>query len=496
MRNAHSVDTVRKAEGGLMARLPEGTLMQRAAAGLAVVCARMLPRTYGARVVLLVGSGDNGGDALYAGTLLARRGASVRAVLVGSRVHEGGLAALRAAGGRLVAVPDAAEGIGDSDAAAEVAAADLLVDGLVGIGGSGGLREPHAAIAGLAGAAEAPVVAVDLPSGIDADTGAVDGPAVRADVTVTFGTHKPGLFVDPGATRAGVVELVDIGLGPELPGAALECPQTEDIAGLLPRPSAESDKYRRGVLAMAVGSDRYRGAAVLAVGGAMRTGVGMVRYAGSEGVVTEVLNRWPEAVSSVLDPMDPLSGLPARVAAWVVGPGRGLHPMAQAELETVLDSARPALADADAITLVSKNPRLVRERSAPTLLTPHAGELARLLPDTEREEVEARRLSYAARAADEYGCTILLKGSTTVVAEPGHPAIANPTGSALLATAGSGDVLSGVIGAFLASGAAPREAAMCGAYVHGLAARLAHDGAPISASDLFDALPAALAEVR
>nr|WP_156001847.1 NAD(P)H-hydrate dehydratase [Streptomonospora sp. PA3] len=478
-----------------MDRLPQGALMQRAAAGLAAACSRILPRTYGARVVLLVGSGDNGGDALYAGTLLARRGASVRAVLAGSRVHEGGLAALRAAGGRTVDAAGDAAGIGDSAAADEIASADLLVDGLVGIGGSGGLREPHAALAGLAGAAEAPTVAVDLPSGIDADTGAVPGAAVRADVTVTFGTHKPGLFVDPGAARAGVVELVDIGLDPELPGAALECPQSEDVARLLPHPTIETDKYRRGVLAMAVGSDRYRGAAVLAVGGAMRSGVGMVRYAGSEGVVTEVINRWPETVATVLDPMDPIGALPRRVAAWVVGSGRGLHPMARAELETVLDSPRPVLADADALTLVAKNPALVRDRTAPTLMTPHAGELARLLPGTEREEIEADRLSQAARAAEEYGCTVLLKGSTTVIAEPGHPAVANPTGSSLLATAGTGDVLSGVVGALLAAGLTPREAATSGAYVHGLAARLAHDGAPISASDLFDALPAALAEV-
>ncbi|MFD0804091.1 NAD(P)H-hydrate dehydratase, partial [Streptomonospora algeriensis] len=277
------------------------------------------------------------------------------------------------------------------------------------------------------------------------------GPAVRADVTVTFGAHKPGLFVDPGAACAGVVEFVDIGLGPELPGPTLQRPQTEDVARLLPHPTGASDKYRRGVLGMAVGSERYRGAAVLAVGGAMRTGVGMVRYAGAEGVVTEVLNRWPETVASILDPMDPLGSLPRRVAAWVVGPGRGLHPMAQAELEAVLDTPQPVLADADAITFVSKKPAPVRERQAHTLLTPHAGELARLLPGTERADIEGNRLSYAARAADEYGCTILLKGSTTVIAEPGHPAIANPTGSPLLATAGTGDVLSGVIGAFLAA---------------------------------------------
>ncbi|MBX9390528.1 NAD(P)H-hydrate dehydratase [Streptomonospora nanhaiensis] len=492
MRYAHTVDTVRKAEGGLMARLPDGTLMRRAAAGLAAVCARMLPRTYGARVVLLVGGGDNGGDALYAGALLARRGAAVRAVPAGSLVHEGGLAALRGAGGRTVPAPGA-QGIADSPAAADIAGADLIVDGLVGIGGRGGLRAPHAGLAALAGAAEAPVVAVDLPSGIDPDTGAVTGPAVRADVTVTFGTHKPGLFVDPGAAHAGVVEYVDIGLGPELPGPRLECPQHADIAALLPRPTAESDKYRRGVLAMAVGSDRYRGAAVLAVGGALRMGVGMVRYAGSQGAVAEVLHHWPEVVASVLDPMDPVGSLPRRVAAWVVGSGRGLHPVAAAELETVLDSPRPVLADADAITLIGKDPRLLRDRSAPTLITPHAGELARLLPGTEREDIEAHRLDHAARAADEYGCTVLLKGSTTVIAEPGHPAVANPTGSPLLATAGSGDVLAGMIGALLAGGLTPREAAVCGAYLHGLAARVAHDGAAISASDLFDAVPRAVA---
>ncbi|MDA8368859.1 MAG: NAD(P)H-hydrate dehydratase [Nocardiopsaceae bacterium] len=494
MRYAHTVDTVRSAEGELMARLPDGALMRRAATGLAAVCGRMLPGVYGSRVVLLVGSGDNGGDALYAGTFLARRGAAVRAVLTGSRVHEAGLAALRAAGGRAVSAPNTG-GLADSDTAAEIAAADLIIDGLVGIGGRGGLRGPHAAIAALANAAGAPVVAVDLPSGIDADTGAVDGPAVRADVTVTFGTHKPGLFVDPAAERVGVVECVDIGIGPELPAARLESPQAADIAALLPRPGAESDKYRRGVLGMAAGSDRYRGAAVLAVGGALRSGVGMVRYAGQRAAVTQVLDRWPEVVASALDPADPITTLPERVAAWVIGPGRGLYPMAELELEAVLGSAVPVLVDADAITLVGRRPELVRERAAPTLLTPHAGELARLLPGTERGDIEARRLEHASRAAEEYGCTVLLKGSTTIVAEPGRPAAANPTGTPLLATAGSGDVLAGLIGSLLAGGLAPREAAVCGAYVHGLAARLARNGASISASDLLDALPVAFGKI-
>lgn len=486
MRTAHTVETVRAAEHALMARLPDGALMRRAAFGLAVVCVRILPRVSGARVVLLVGSGDNGGDALFAGAELARRGAAVTAVAAGRSPHPRGLAALRAAGGRTAAV---------AEAAALVAAADLVVDGLVGIGGRGALREPHAGLAALTESTDAAVVAVDLPSGVDADTGAVPGASVRADVTVTFGTHKPGLFVDPGAERAGVVEFVDIGLAPELPAPDVVAPQADDVAALLPRPAAETDKYRRGVLALAAGSDRYRGAAVLAAGGALRTGVGMLRYAGQPEVAREVVARWPETVASVLDPTDPVASLPKRVAAWVVGPGRGLHPTAAAELEAVLATGEPVLVDADAITLLARAPELVRERDAPTLLTPHAGELARLLPGTERADIEANRLVHVRRAAAEYGCTVLLKGSTTLVAEPDGPVAANPTGTPLLAAAGSGDVLAGMVGALLATGLAPWEAAVCGAYLHGLAARLAHDGAPISASDLFDAVPRAIAAV-
>ncbi|HLK77759.1 MAG TPA: NAD(P)H-hydrate epimerase, partial [Streptosporangiaceae bacterium] len=238
MRRAYQVEAVRAAERALLAQLPDGTLMNRAAAGLAAVCGSLLARdpghVYGARIVILAGSGDNGGDALYAGARLARRGAAVTAIIATAKAHAGGAAALRAAGGRITDDPDA------------IARADLIVDGLLGIGGRGGLREPFAGLAARAGQARqagATVVAVDLPSGIDADTGAVDGPAVRADVTVTFGAIKPGLLVDPGAGYAGTVELIDIGLGPHLAGppAAL-APQHEDIARLLPQPGAESDK--------------------------------------------------------------------------------------------------------------------------------------------------------------------------------------------------------------------------------------------------------------
>ena len=258
MRNAHAVADVRAAERELMARSPDGALMQRAAAGLAAVCADLLDPVYGSRVVVLAGSGDNGGDALYAGARLARRGAVVTALTTGSRVHEGGAAELRAAGGRLV--PAAADLVGR---------ADLVIDGMLGIGGRGGLREPAAALAAAAAAGPGVVVAVDLPSGVDADTGEVAGAAVRADVTVTFGTWKPGLLVDPAASLAGTAELIDIGLGPCLGPPAVSALQAADVAALLPRPGAESDKYRRGVLGVVAGSTRFTGAATLAVGGAL-----------------------------------------------------------------------------------------------------------------------------------------------------------------------------------------------------------------------------------
>jgi ADP-dependent NAD(P)H-hydrate dehydratase / NAD(P)H-hydrate epimerase len=500
MRDAYQVAAVRAAEHALMDLVPDGTLMGRAATGLASICAALLRAApgyvYGARVVVLAGRGDNGGDALYAGAQLARRGAAVTAIAAGSAVHPGGIAALRQAGGRV------SDDTGDA-AAALIDAADLIVDGLLGIGGRGGLREPFA---GLAAGAErvrqagATVVAVDLPSGIDADTGAVEGPAVCADVTVTFGAIKPGLLIDPGAGHAGAVELVDIGLGPYLgTEPAASAPQRDDIAELLPRPGAESDKYRRGVLGLLAGSDRFTGAALLSAGGAVHGGAGMIRVVTTQVAAVLVRQKWPETVVTVHpDEGDwDLLGSVGRVQAWVAGPGMGTDPDAVARLTAILGTDLPVLVDADGLTILSQHQDLL-PRLAPTLITPHAGELARLL-GTDPASVEARRLEHARRAAAQLGVTVLLKGSTTIIAPPdAGPVLVNPTGTPWLATAGSGDVLSGLVGALLAQGLAPGQAGLAGAYLHGLAGRLAAAGpgdgtaqAPIGASDLVRALPAA-----
>ncbi|MER5565725.1 NAD(P)H-hydrate dehydratase [Streptomyces goshikiensis] len=457
MRTAYSVETVRAAERELIARLPEGALMQRAAAGLAAVCAGLLRKVYGARVVLLVGPGDNGGDALYAGARLARRGAGVTAVAMDpERIHGGGLRALLAAGGRL------ADGV--------PARADLVLDGLVGIGGRGGLRPAAAALVERIPAG-AVVVAVDLPSGVDADTGEVAGAAVRADVTVTFGAYKPGLLIDPGASRAGVVRLVDIGLS--LPEPEAEALQDAEVAALLPVPTASSDKYRRGVVGVVAGSSQYPGAAVLAVSGALRGGAGAVRYVGP--AADAVLARYPETLIGR-----------GRVQAWVVGPGLGSG--RAAEVAEVLADPVPVLVDADGLR--GLDPEALRGRPAPTLLTPHAGEAAALL-GASREEVEAARLTSVRALAVKYGAVALLKGSTTLVAAAGGPVRVNPTGTPWLATAGSGDVLSGLTGSLLAAGLDALDAASVGAYLHGLAARRAASGAPLLAQHIADSLPEA-----
>jgi hydroxyethylthiazole kinase-like uncharacterized protein yjeF len=473
-------------------------------------------------VVLLVGAGANGGDALFAGARLARRGAGVVAVpLAPGREHPGGPAALLAAGGR-VEPAESAEGAeeasgdsgsrgtsgtgasgasgggGSGDTAAApvnpgalhaIARADLVLDGVTGIGGKGGLRPTAAALARAAAGARAAVVAVDLPSGVEADSGEVRGDAVRADLTVTFGTYKAGLLIDPAAALAGAVRLVDIGLGPHLAAApvALEALQHADVAALLPRPGGESDKYRRGVVGVVAGSARYPGAAVLAVAGALHGGAGAVRYVGRGG--DAVLARFPETLVSSGPP-----GEAGRVQAWVVGPGLGEGPEARAAVAEVLAAEVPVLVDADGLSLAGRDALRERgERGAPTVITPHAGEAARLL-GTEAAEVEAARLASVRRLAAELHVTALLKGSTTLVAAPDAavPVRANPTGTAWLATAGSGDVLSGLTGSLLAAGLAPRDAASAGAYLHGLAARLSPTaGAPLTATDVAALLPRA-----
>jgi ADP-dependent NAD(P)H-hydrate dehydratase / NAD(P)H-hydrate epimerase len=468
VKGVHTVDEVRAAETALMAELPDGALMQRAAHALSVHCGLLLDRGYGARVVLLVGRGNNGGDALFAGARLAARGARVTALLLDpEHAHADGLVALDRAGGRTAG----------ADAAA-IAGADLVVDGIVGIGGRGGLR--GVAIELAAAAADVKTVAVDVPSGVDADTGWVGDDAIRADVTVTFGALKPGLVAGPGADLAGEVRLADIGLAPFLPATGTQLLEANDVRALLPQPDAADDKYTRGVVGVAAGSEQYAGAGVLATGAALHGGAGMVRYIGT--APNQIRARYAEViVHPEARPQD------VRVQAWVVGPGLGTDDTAMGLLSDVLRTDLPVIVDADAITLVARSPGLVRGRSAPTVLTPHDREFARIA-----DGPTADRLVSVRRAAHDLGATVLLKGNATVIAAPDGTAYVNATGTPWLATAGSGDVLSGLIGTLLAAGLAAPLAAAAGAYVHGVAGQRAAAHGPPTASDVLAELRAAL----
>ena len=472
MRHYYSVDAIREAEAPLLASLPDGALMKRAAFGLATkIIGELTARTgavAGRRVCAVVGAGDNGGDALWAATFLRRRGVAADAILLNpERAHRKGLAAFRKAGGRIV------ENVSP--------ATDLVIDGVVGISGSGPLRPAAAEVfAALKEAGDAPVVAVDIPSGIDVATGAITGPAVHAALTVTFGGLKPVHAL----ADCGDVELIDIGLS--LPGTDVLGFEADDVAARWPVPGPHDDKYTLGVTGVMAGSSTYPGAAVLCTGAAVAATSGMVRYAGS--AHSEVLTHWPEVIAS------PTPASAGRVQAWVVGPGLGTDDTGATALWFALDTDLPVLVDADGLTILAAHPDLVVNRKAPTLLTPHAGEFARLAGAPPGDD----RIGATRKLADALGATVLLKGNVTVVADPGGPVYLNPAGQSWAATAGSGDLLSGMIGALLAAGLPPGEAAAAAAFVHARAAELsaADPGpgyAPTSASRIVGHIRTALA---
>lgn len=497
MHGLHTADQVRAAEAAMMRTVGDGVLMRRAAAGLAHHVRAFLGATYGRRVVLLVGAGDNGGDALWAGAELRRRGAHVTAVLLApDRAHPAGLAALRAARGRVLAlhappVSDpgpAAAGALDT-ARALIAVADVVVDGIVGISGRGALRDPAPELVAAADGAGVPIVACDLPSGVDCDTGATDGPHVRAALTVTFGTRKPVHAL--AAPLCGPVRLVDFGLGPYLEGTEPHAwvLSDGDVGARWPVPGPDDDKYSQGVVGIAAGSATYPGAAVLAAGAAALATSGMVRFAGS--AADEVRRHWPEIVATG-DITDA-----GRTQAWAVGPGLGTGGQGLAVLEEALGREVPLCLDADAITLLAQHAHLRdRIRGEPVVLTPHAGEFARIAG-----EVGADRIGAARRAAADLGVTVLLKGNATVVAAPDGRVLVDPAADSWAATAGSGDVLTGMIGALLAAGLDPWWAAGCATLVHARAATAAARGhglppVPAPASAMQAAIPVALRAVR
>lgn len=485
MRTTFPVAEVYEAEATLMTEVPSQQLMATAARGVAATVVDLVDSPTGTSVALLVGSGNNGGDTLFAGALLSRRGMSVTAVTGADTFHAEGAHALLAAGGRLV---PAAQGID------VVRSAAVVVDGIVGIGARGPVRGDAATMVSAIDPRSS-VVAVDIPSGVDPDTGAVAGVAVRADVTVTFGAWKPGQFLPPGREHCGVVELIDIGLRPALAARtpAFHVMSVADAADFYRVPTDTSYKYSHGVPGVCAGSTLYPGAPHMVVGAARHAGVGMVRlWQGDDPrVAASVVERFPDVVCT----SGPLADDP-KATAWIVGPGLGTGPDQADLVAQALATDLPVVVDADALTLVAHHDDLrsaIVGRSAVTVLTPHVAEFARL-----GFEAGADRVGAAVGAATELDAIMVLKGAGTVIAGAGSVPYVDAMGPAALATAGTGDALSGLVGAAVSQGHDDPVAAVAAAVlVHGLAARVAsRDDQPMTAWDLVQAVPRAVGDVR
>ncbi|HEX2046899.1 MAG TPA: NAD(P)H-hydrate dehydratase [Acidimicrobiales bacterium] len=428
---------------------PVDVLVERAGSAVARAAVELLGGTYGRRVVVVAGKGNNGADGRVAADRLRRRGVRVSVI-------------------------DTAE------QPERLPPSDLVIDAAFGTGFRGEYRAPDPA--------GAPVLAVDIPSGVDGLTGEAGEGAVRARATVTFAALKPGLLLGAGYDHAGRVTVADIGL--DVSRSTIGVLESADVGSWIPPPTRDSHKWRSAVW-MVAGSPGMTGAADMAARAATRSGAGVVRL-GVPGQppgprFPEVIGKplpaegWDEVVASDLD----------RMKAVVLGPGLGRAAETVAAVRRLLTVAKvPVVLDADALFALGSldDPaRFLRKRPGPTVLTPHDGEFSRLAGCPPGP----RRISAARHMAFTTGATVLLKGSTTIVAEPAGDVLLTTAGDARLATAGSGDVLAGVIGALLAQGLEPRQAAAGGAFVHGTAAGLGWRRGLV-AGDLLDLLPAVL----
>ncbi len=472
-------------------------------AGLRVVEAVEELATEGSRILVIAGKGNNGGDGLVVARHLFNRGADVRVMLLagGDELSGDAAANYRVAhrlGVPLVEKPSARA----LNAAAE--SADVLVDAILGTGVTGAVHGPALAAIRATHRCPGQVVAVDLPSGIASDTGAVLGDAVGADVTVTFGLPKIGLYTYPGRGHCGEIRVVDI----SLPLALLTDPRlqtnlttVEDARRCLPPRPPDAHKGDFGRVVVLGGSPGFTGAPTLAAEGALRVGAGLVTVGCAEGLnavlevkLTEAMTRpLPETPDGCLG----RESVPAALAlceqadAVVIGPGLSRHPEAAAFARAVIHSATaPLVVDADALNALGGALSLLRARRAPTVLTPHPGEMSRLC-GTDTPEIQSDRLGWARKVAAETGAVTVLKGAATVIVAPDGEAWVNATGSSALATGGTGDVLSGTIAGLLAGGAEALPAAVAGVYYHGAAGDLAEScssGRGVIAGDVARAL--------
>ncbi|MDP8956997.1 MAG: NAD(P)H-hydrate dehydratase, partial [Actinomycetota bacterium] len=455
--------------------------------------------------LVVCGKGNNGADGWVAARYLDRWGMGVSVVMVEASAPRGAAGAnfrrFAARGGRW-------REFSPELLARELARSDVVVDGIFGTGFRG-RPEGHLAhaIRSMNGAA-APVVSIDIPSGVEGETGAVRGDAVEARVTVALGSLKPGLVFHPGAARAGEVEVVDIGFPQDLIRTDLWLTEARDIGNWLKSRDAEAHKRSVGVVLVVAGSRNMTGAAALTAEAAYRAGAGLVTLAAPPSVLSTVQPTLPDLTYLPL-PETPEGSLSRDafpllrerfqdVDAVAIGPGLTTH-LSTVDLvrRVVAESPVPFVLDADGLNAFVGQTGLLADRASDAILTPHAGEFGRLTGLSANEVLEDR-VGHARKAAAELRCAVLLKGPRTVVAGSNGTAFVNPTGGAYLATGGTGDVLTGAIAGFISGGVPTVRAGAAAAYVHGVAGQLAAErqGAGTMASDVLFHLGEALHQLR
>jgi NAD(P)H-hydrate epimerase len=489
-------------------------LMERAGAGVVETMERRYGSLLGLRVLVLCGTGNNGGDGFVAARRLAARGAVPLAAVLGDPGRIGGDALANLERLRKLELP--VRVVGSESALAELVAErdgwDLALDALLGTGARGrpeGLIADGVQVLRELDERGTRVVAVDVPTGVDSDTGTIARRAVRADLTVTFGAPKRGQYLYPGRAFVGTLEVVDIGLAsPDETDGGLHVRLATPLAmaGCVPVRDPRAHKTSVGRVLVVGGSPGLTGAVALAARGAMRAGAGYVRCAVPAGLadlvaikLTEAMPlACPETVDRTLAAAAHPRVMELAASADVLALGSGMSrdpESAGLARRLVHESPCPVVADADALNALAADPdSLARPGRAPRILTPHVGEMARLT-GLGADEIESARIDVARRYAERWRCVLVLKGAPTVIATPEGDATVNPTGNPGLATAGSGDVLTGVIAALVAQRLAPADAAVLGAYVHGLAGDLAaaeRGALGMVAGDVAEMLPQAL----
>jgi NAD(P)H-hydrate epimerase len=490
---------------------PGHVLMERAGSGATRVLLEQFPHVRRQRVVVVAGKGNNGGDGFVIARLLRRKSVRAEVVLLDKSTEVTGDAARMLKALRRIRVPvvEVATNKDLPKLSAKLAGAALLVDAIFGTGLNATVDGRYAEILHLMNASGVPILAVDMPSGLDADLGTPLGVAIQAEATATFGFAKVGQVIHPGVEHVGTLAVVDIGIAPQ--AVAEVQPRTrlldgDEVAPLVPRRAPEAHKGSCGHVLVIAGSRGHTGAALLAAHAACRSGAGLTTLAGPASLNAVYCGGVPEVMTAPLHDVDGLlefneaemRNLLHGKTAVIVGPGMGTHGAAETLVRFLLaEVALPMVIDADALTCLARDLSLLKGARAHALLTPHPGEMARLLA-CETAAVQADRVGMARSFAAAHGCVLVLKGARSVIAEPGGAVSINSTGNPGMASGGMGDALCGILGGLLAQGLTPADAACLGVYLHGevadhVAATRGQVG--LLASDVIGGIPTGLARL-